>query len=195
MCVNCNDTLFNGQNSIIPEPICKDCGEIQVCEDGILATDCVYSVKALPCIGSGAGEQLSSILDKVETYICSQSPSGNTDCCTSKTYTINSVCRGEGSIFVLAITPNFTYNYPLAITASLKVDSGSALYSRFQLNSIYQNVVQNTAISSQITLYSVFGSINLGGLTGAQLIFQITDNLGNYSEPFTINSDDIVICS
>lgn len=190
MCVNCNDTLFNGQNSIIPKPICKNCGEIQVCEDGILATDCVYSVKALPCIGSGAGEQLSSILDKVETYICSQSPSGNTDCCTPKTYTINNVCQIEaGTNYIVNVTPNFTYTTPLTVFVSCKTD-GVDLINQFQV-SLFGNTIQDVIINIPINaLYVVLGSPLTGNLT-----FQITDNLGNYSEPFVINSDDIVICS
>ncbi len=190
MCVNCNDTLFNGQNSIIPKPICKDCGEIQVCEDGILATDCVYSIKALPCIGSEAGEQLSSILDKVETYICSQSPSGNTDCCTPKTYTVNSVCSTEvGGLFLLNITPNFTHITPLTIIISLKTDSGSSVFASYQL-AISSNTVQSTLINMPLNVTTISPLAITGNLT-----FQLTDNLGNYSEPFIINSDDIVICS
>ena len=190
MCVNCNDTLFNGQNSIIPKPICKDCGEIQVCEDGILATDCVYSIKALPCIGSEAGEQLSSILDKVETYICSQSPSGNTDCCTPKTYTINSVCKGEGgNYYTINATPNFTHTTPLTVFVSIKSD-GDVLLNVVQL-SLLGNTFQNVAIGVAINNYFSFFDTPLTG----NLTFQITDNLGNYSEPFIINSDDIVICS
>lgn len=190
MCVNCNDTLFNGQNSVIPKPICKNCDEIQVCEDGILATDCIYSIKALPCIGSEAGEQLSSILDKIETYVCSQSPSGNCEC-PPNTYTINSICQPEGEgHYLISVTPNFTYNYPLTLFATYKLDSDPIL-SNFQLGRIVATV---QSVITSTTIITIFSPVTDNPLNG-NLTIQITDNKGNYSDTFSINTDDIPVCT
>jgi len=187
MCVNCNDQIFNGQPYIIPKPICKDCPETNVCSDGILSTDCVYSIKPLPCIGTEEGEQLSNILDKIETYICNP-PSGS--CCEVNTYTILDVCRTESSsLYDLTIVPNFTYYTPVTIFVSCTTDTDPFLssYQPTFLGSVKQQLIEGVPIHVP---YSSFDTPLSGNVT-----FQITDNLGNYSIPFIINRSNILACT
>lgn len=70
-CTDCNDSILNGQVSLIPDPVCHDnCGTETPCEGIGTYTDCVTMNNALTCIGSISGVTLSSVLTMLDTKLC-----------------------------------------------------------------------------------------------------------------------------
>lgn len=70
-CTNCNDSILNGQVSLIPDPVCHDnCGTKTPCEGIGTYTNCVTMNNALTCIGSISGVTLSSVLTMLDTKLC-----------------------------------------------------------------------------------------------------------------------------
>lgn len=70
-CTNCNDSILNGQVSLIPDPVCHDnCGTETPCEGIGTYTNCVTMNNALTCIGSISGVTLSSVLTMLDTKLC-----------------------------------------------------------------------------------------------------------------------------
>lgn len=70
-CTDCNDSILNGQVSLIPDPVCHDnCGTETPCEGIGTYTNCVTMNNALTCIGSISGVTLSSVLTMLDTKLC-----------------------------------------------------------------------------------------------------------------------------
>jgi hypothetical protein len=70
-CTDCNDSILNGQVSLIPDPVChNNCGTETPCEGIGTYTNCVTMNNALTCIGSISGVTLSSVLTMLDTKLC-----------------------------------------------------------------------------------------------------------------------------
>ena len=157
---------------------------------------CVEITKRYPCLGLRAGvHKLDDFLTIMEAKckIANNGTSNNNCDCPPKKYTINSICKPEGDragYYILNITPNFTYNYPLTLSITFKSDS-DPLLTTYQTG-LFQQTIQNTIMSVPFNILFVggFDNIPIGNLE-----IQVTDNRGNYSEVFSVNTDDITICT
>jgi hypothetical protein len=127
-CTDCNDSILNGQVSLIPDPVChNNCGTETPCEGIGTYTNCVTMNNALTCIGSISGVTLSSVLTMLDTKLCQViagkcivGVDANDTCCgylgdkliagTGVTITKN-IATGESGCKTLTISTScFTWN-------------------------------------------------------------------------------------
>ena len=70
-CKDCNDSILNGQVSLIPDPTCHDnCGSETACEGIQTYSDCVGVNPTLSCINKDSGSTLSEVLSALDTKLC-----------------------------------------------------------------------------------------------------------------------------
>lgn len=62
-CKDCKQSIFNNQDSSIPEPLCQgDCPEDVNCNGEVTYSDCVSVNAALDCFDTEVGDSLTSVL-------------------------------------------------------------------------------------------------------------------------------------
>ena len=185
-CLNCKDSILNKAPTIIGSPLCNgDCPEDYVCLD-IIQAGCVAIQGKEDCIENSTTVQ--GQINNIREYIC-QLPSGGSGCeCPPNKYTINSVCAvGDSGTFSLNTTPLFTHTYPLSLFISLQPPSYPAPIG------IVYTMTQGVSLGVPINVLAR-PIDNLVGSPADEVIFQVTDNKGNYSDPFTILLGDIEQC-
>lgn len=122
---------------------------------------------------------------------------GNCDC-PPKKYEILDVCKNlDFGMYIITYQPLFTYNNPLTIFPTVSCSTNPTIFP-FNLNhsnfgvsfTTEQQVINNIDYT---TMYLFMGGDNFND--NDVLNFQITDNKGNYSDPYSITFSDIPICA
>lgn len=188
-CKNCKDNILNKTPTLIGSPLCNgDCPEDYVCLD-ITPAGCVSIQGKEDCITNG--DTVQEQIDNIRDYVCDLPTTLNCDC-QPNTYTINSVCvYGENKHFILNITPNFTYNYPLTLFFTTTTTISTPVNTPFGI--LYTSL--NETISGTPFNSSLFYIDGINFNPNDIITFKVSDNKGNYSQDFTITFSDIQNCS
>lgn len=89
-CKDCKQSIFNNQDSSIPEPLCQgDCPEDVNCNGEVTYSDCVTVNAALDCFDTEVGDSLTSVLQAANEKCkqggsssnCKVKVSSNDTCC------------------------------------------------------------------------------------------------------------------
>lgn len=187
-CTNCKDSILNKTPTLIGSPLCNgDCPEEYVCLD-ITPAGCVSIQGKEDCITNG--DTVQEQIDNIREYVCDLPTTLNCDC-QPNTYTINSVCiYGENEYFILNVTPNFSYLYPLVLFSTIETTIQTP--TNIPIGIFYSSVQSTTSgIPLPVSIFRVEGlSFNPNDI----LTFKVLDNKGNYSQDFTITFSDIQNC-
>jgi len=124
-------------------------------------------------------------------------PGSNCDC-PPKAYQILDICKNtDTNTITVTYEPHFTYNYPLTIFTSLSCATTSTVFpyntNHYNYGNSYTTQSEMITNIDYVTIYTF-----LDGMLFSDrdvLTFQVTDNKGNYSEPYSINFSDIPTCS
>lgn len=195
-------------NKCIPcqEPCAPKCNEECLGCETEITDECVRLSEEVECLELPKGTPYSDVIQKVAEEICALKDSeGDGNCpCPVATYTITGVCKGlvnSTPIIYVQLTPNFTWNFPVTLFTSANINNSDAavIFRGDYLSGTYYNTVQNVTSGIPIPTGEVpFCVIYAGDVAvtdSDELIFQVTDNRGNYSNKFTILYRNINNCS